>query len=178
MNEFVRCALTGPGEFAPQLPHHYFHAVGATDRVIATVLPYLTKDCLLGQDDSDVVEEEPEQTIFRWGERDLSLVQVHAMARVIHPQCITSELLARGRTARASKDSFDPEYEFLKAERFGEVVVPGGEAHSKIGSSIPSGQKDDRHVVAVATQPLAQLKPIDIGKIDVEHHEIGNAGAC
>ena len=71
--------------------------------------------------------------------------------------------------AVAAQHDADAGHQLLDAEGLGDVVVAAdGEAAHLLLGRVARGEEDDRHLDAVADEPLHQREAVLVGKADVE----------
>ena len=76
-----------------------------------------------------------------------------------------------------AQQRLDSQPQFLQTERFGEVVVPAlAEAGPQIVDVVASGEKDDRDLDPVASNPPTHLEAVDLGHVHVENDYVGGRG--
>ena len=79
-----------------------------------------------------------------------------------------------GGVATATQSHLHPGHELFEGERLHHIVVAArGQATDPVTGGAASGQEDHRGPAAGGAEPPQHLVAVEVGQLDVEHHDLG-----
>ena len=137
------------------------------------LVPHVGHQRLTGHGVACVSDEPGEQIELLRSQRELDTSDPHASRREVDRQ-ITQLAAGEGPCLAAAKLSSDACQQFGELERLGDVVDRSGiESDDDVELLVAGGEHDDLDTWIVSMEPAAHLEPVDVGKSEVEQHEIG-----
>src|SRR6185312_14140321 len=158
-------------ELSPDLPDVDVHRPRVAGEGVA---PHALEQLVSSEDDAAMVEQLPEEVELLRRELDLVVADEHLAATGVDRQVAVADLVtlidaAVGR--RAAEDALHAGDELARVEGLREVVVRTDlEADDLVDVLVARGQHDDRHVRALP-DPAADLDPVHVRQVEVEHDE-------
>src|SRR5437899_7538068 len=143
------------------------------------VIPDVVEDLCTGHHASAVDQQVPQQPELSRRQLDLFVAVPNLVGFDVHDDVLERDAACSvDRAQRTAEHRLDSEPKLFKAERLGDVVVAASrEAGPNTLRVVASGEEYDGNVIPVTPEATADLEPIEVWQVDVEHHEVGRSGA-